>query len=247
MKFRAEHIAGVIAVALLIAGQTYGLTPCPDTVDPAPFSVPWDGLVCTPREAKMGHSVRILYVHVPTAWNSLIFYTLGFLASLIYLVSLKRPFDWASEAFVEVALVLNGLLLIQGSIWAKPTWDRWWIWEPRLTASAVMFLTFVGVWLLRAVLPQGSGRAIISSIVTVLAWVNIPITYLIVRVMPSMHQMQSNPLDLDTSLRWGWRINALGFGFLALWLAGRRYRIARARTERADPPPLPAAPQEATP
>jgi heme exporter protein C len=220
LGFHWEHIFGGLGLALFVVGQIMGLG--------------W-----APSDAHMGEVSRILYVHVPAAWISMILFTVGFVCSVGYLFTGRRGFDWASEGAVEVGVLLNGLLLVLGSLFARPTWGVWWSWDPRLTASAIMLLTFVGVVLLRQVIEDLDRRSLWASVVTVLAFVNIPVTYMSVRWWRSLHQEQSSSSSMNPAM-WGvLQLNALAFLLLAIWMVVRRYRIAHHRAYLQAPDELP--------
>ena len=142
LPFAWEHIAGVIGLLLLLFGN-------------------YQGLFVAPAEVMMGDVARILYVHVPAAWLSLVSFTVAFIAALGYLFNGKMSWDSAVEASCEVGVMLCTLLIILGSIFARPTWGWWWTWDPRLTASAIMLLTFIGVLMLRATVNEPSRRALL--------------------------------------------------------------------------------------
>ena len=109
----------------------------------------YQGLFIAPPEAMMGDVGRILYAHVPAAWNALLTYLVAFIAAVGSLYTAKRGWDALVEASVEVGVLLNALLLVQGSLWAKPTWGVYWTWDPRLTTCAIMVVAFGVVLALR--------------------------------------------------------------------------------------------------
>ncbi len=202
------------------------------------------GLFWAPKERMMGDVGRILYVHVPAAWIALVVFTVAFVSALGYLFSGRMGWDWAVEAACEVGVVLNALLLVLGSIFAKPTWNTWWTWDPRLTASLVMMLTFIGVLLLRSAVRNPGQRATWTAVSTIVAYMNIPITYMSVRWWASMHQQQSTPRTIDPDMTFVMRMCAWAFLMIAIWFMARRWRIARAHALAEMPDALPE-PQEA--
>lgn len=196
------------------------------------------GLFWAPKEAMMGDAGRILYVHVPAAWISLVVFTVAFVCALGYLFSGKPGWDWAVEASCEVGVMMNALLLVLGSIFAKPTWNTWWTWDPRLTASLVMMLTFIGVILLRGAVRDPDRRATWTAVSTIVAAMNIPITYMSVRWWASLHQIQSTPATMNDDMKFVLRICAWAFLMIAIWFITRRWRIAQANALAEMPEPL---------
>ena len=194
-------------------------------------------------EASMGETGRILYVHVPTAWIAMVIYFWAFWCACAVLWTGKRSWDHTQEGCLEVGVVLNIMLLFQGSIWAKPTWGTYWTWDPRLTSSAVMAISFAGILVLRRMMHNPEKRIRASAVATIIAFMNVPIVYFCVNLLPSIHQMQSSPQTVDTAMHWPLRAAAFGFLFLGIGLVGMRARSAARRMEsedeRPDFPPVP--------
>jgi heme exporter protein C len=223
LPFAWEHPLGVFGTVTLLVGNALGL-------------------YYAPAERFMGDVGRILYVHVPAAWIAMICFSLAFLFALGFLFSGKRGWDSAMEAACEVGVMQGMLLLLLGAIFARPTWGVWWSWDPRLTSSAVMMLSFVGVLLLRGVVNDPDRRATWSGIATILAGVNVPVTYMSVKWWRSIHQVQSETTKgstIDESMRWILYFNTWAFLFLTVWFLAQRYRLAERRAEAETPEPLP--------
>lgn len=198
------------------------------------------GLFWAPPEAMMGDVGRILYVHVPTAWVALVTFLVAFVAAIGSLWSGRLRWDAAVESAAEVGVLLNGLLLVQGSIWARPTWGVWWSWDPRLTTTAVMMISFAVVLLLRRVIDEPGRRQVVSGVATIVAFVNVPIVYMSVKWWRTLHQPMSSPETVDSMMVLPLRIAAFGMLFLAIGMMGLRGRIAlRALRDEAEAPELP--------
>jgi heme exporter protein C len=224
MKIRTEIILWLLGITLVALGH-------------------FNGLVVAPPEAMMGDVGRILYVHVPTAWVGLTIYLVAFIAAIGSLWTSKLGWDALVEATVEVGVVLNGLLLLQGSIWAKPTWGVYWTWDPRLTTSAVMVVAFGGILVLRSMIDQPSRRMTLSAVATIVAFVNVPITYMSVKWWRTLHQNFSSPDTVSSTMITPLRVAAFGMLFLAIALVIRRWRIANGRLQaEAAASDMPAVP-----
>jgi heme exporter protein C len=196
------------------------------------------GLFVAPAEHYMGDVQRIMYVHVPTAWNAMLAFTFAFGAAVVFLFTNNYKWDARLEAGIEVGIVLAFLLCCQGAIWAKPTWGVWWDWDPRLTTTAVLLLAFIGIQALRNFIDDPGRRATLSAIATIIAYVDVPIVYFSVRWWNSLHQLQSSPATVSKSFHLPLRMNAFGILFLMTGFIMLRARIASARlsTELAPPP-----------
>ena len=203
------------------------------------------GLFVAPPEVMMGDVGRILYVHVPTAWVALVLYLIAFVCAIGTLWTSKRRWDATMEASVEVGAVLNALLLIQGSIWARPTWGVWWTWDPRLTTAAVLLVLFVVVLVLRRTIEQPERRMTASAVATIIAFVDVPIVYFSVKWWRTLHQPFSSPKTVSSEMVTPLRVAAFGMLFLALGYMGMRRRIAAAKlAEEDDAPDLPELPEQ---
>lgn len=217
--FRWEHGVGFFGLALLFVG-------C------------YIGLFVAPAERHMGDVQRIMYVHVPSAWVAMVCYLSAFVAAIGSLWTARSRWDAAMVGMVETGVVLNGLLLIQGMIWARPTWGVWWDWDVRLTTSLVMLILFAGVLALRSFVDEPRRRATWSAVATIISFVDVPLVYFCVRWWRSLHQVQSSPETVDRAMVLPLRINAFAILFLAILFIARRARIEmqRLRLEETDAP-----------
>ncbi|MEO7962641.1 MAG: cytochrome c biogenesis protein CcsA, partial [Gemmatimonadaceae bacterium] len=118
-KQRSGWVFGAIAFAILVGTQFFAV-------------------MTSVADRDMGHLQKIMYVHVPAAWNMMIAYFIVAIASLRYLWKGRENDDLLAASAAEAGAVLTGLLLVLGMIWAKPTWGIWWTWDARLTSTAVL-------------------------------------------------------------------------------------------------------------
>ena len=140
-----------------------------------------------PTDAVLGNVQRIFYFHVPIAIMSFLAFFLVFIASLMYLF--KRSLKWDSFAYAsaEVGVVFVTLALITGIIWAKPVWNTWWTWEPRLTTTMILWLIYVAYLMVRSYAPNQSKGAIYAAVVGIVGFVDVPIVYYSVVWWRSIH------------------------------------------------------------
>lgn len=210
-----EHLVGGLGLALLLAGT-------------------YIGLFVAPSERHMGDVQRIMYIHVPSAWATLLCYSAAFYAAVWSLWTARRKWDAAMVGMIEAGVVLNALLLVQGSIWARATWGVWWDWDVRLTTSLIMVLLFAGVLALRSFVEDPDRRASWCAIATIISFVDVPLVYFCVRWWRSLHQVQSSPETVDSAMVLPLRINAFAFIFLAVWFIARRARLELRRREQEE-------------
>ncbi len=205
---------GIAGLVLLAAAQAYGV-------------------LTSPPDRDMGHLQKIMYVHVPVAWNAMLAFLVVALASLRYLWKGRLADDLLAASAAEVGMLLTGLTLAAGMIWGKPTWGIWWTWEPRLTSTAVLFFMFVAYLILRSFVDDAERRAQWSAVVGLLGALNVPIVYMSVRWWRTLHQLQSSPMTLDSSYTWPLRANAVAVMLLMALAIWHRYRSA-VMTQTAD-------------
>lgn len=180
----------------------------------------------SPAERDMGDLQKIMYVHVPAAWITFLCFFVVLVFSLRYLWSEREKDDLLAASAAEVGATFNGLTLILGMIWGRPTWGVWWTWDARLTSTLVLFLIFVGYLALRSFVEDQRRRAQWCAVVGILGAINVPIVYMSVRWWKTLHQMQSNPDSMDPAYVFGLRINAFAFLFVMIYFIRRRYEAA---------------------
>jgi heme exporter protein C len=188
-------------------------------------------VLTSPPDRDMGDLQKIMYVHVPAAWNAFLAYVVVAVGSLFYLWKREERYDLLAASAAEVGAVLTGLTLALGSIWGRPTWGVWWAWDARLTSTAVLFLISVGYLALRAFVEDPDRRAQWSAAVGLLGALNVPIVYMSVRWWRTLHQIQSSPETVDPAYAWGLRANAIAVLVLMISFIARRYQSLR--TERS--------------
>ena len=140
-----------------------------------------------PTDAILGHVQRVFYFHVPIAIMSFVALLVVFVGSLGYLI--KRTFKWYSvaHASAEVGVVFVTLALLTGIIWARPVWNTWWTWEPRLTTTLILWLIYVAYLMVRSYAPTQSKGAIYAAVVGIIGFVDVPIVYYSVVWWRSIH------------------------------------------------------------
>ena len=183
-------------------------------------------IVISPPDRDMGDLQKIMYVHVPAAWMTMLAPIVILAFGLRYLWKRRDEDDLVAAAATEVATVFAGLTLALGMLWARPTWGVWWTWDARLTSMLVLFLILAGCLALRALIDDRERRAQWSAVVGILGAINVPIVYMSVRWWRTIHQVQSSPATVDPAYVIGLRLNAFAFLFLLIYFIRRRYEAA---------------------
>ena len=143
-------------------------------------------LVAPPIEGQ-AESYRIFYFHVPVAWTAFLAFLLTFVWSIVYLKKRDMKWDFYASASAEIGLVFTTLILITGSIWAKSAWGIWWTWDLRLTTSLVLWLIYVGYFLIRGYVPDEERRARFGAVIGIIGFVDVPIVALAISLAPTTH------------------------------------------------------------
>jgi len=151
----------------------------------------YSALLASPPDYQQGESVRIMYVHVPSAWMSMMAYGALALFSALYLVWKHPSAALAAKAIAPIGLIFTGLALVTGSIWGKPTWGAWWVWDARLTSVLVMFFIYLGYVALWRALGDDVRAAKASSILALVGVINLPIIKFSVAWWTTLHQPAS--------------------------------------------------------
>lgn len=211
----AAPALGLIAAALIAVGLTLG----------------W----AAPPDYQQGETVRIMFIHVPAAWlGSFAYLCLGG-ASFISLIFRHTLADMAAVACAPLGAAFTALALVTGSLWGRPMWGTWWVWDARLTSVLVLFLFYLGYLALRAALDDETKAARAAAILALVGLINLPVVHYSVVWWNSLHQGASvfraegsalAPVYLTPLL-----LMALGYmaAFGALWLTRIRGEVWRRR------------------
>ncbi len=159
-----------------------------------------EALFLSPEDYKQSHSVRIMYVHVPSAWISLGIFSLIAFLSLVSFIFKNKNFSLISKSLAPSGFVFNIIALVTGAIWGKPTWGTWWAWDARITSMLILAL-FYSMYLLSWKIFRKEEQATkIASIIAVLGAINIPIIKFSVDWWSTLHQSSSVQILSETSI-----------------------------------------------
>lgn len=174
-----------------------------------------------PREVTMGDVQRIVYLHVAVAWCGLLgCLSMGILGGL-YLLRRGVGWDHASQAAGEIGWLCTTLTLATGSLWAHEAWNTWWTWEPRLTASLILWTVFAGYFLVRSSIEDPERRARIGAVLAIVSMADVPMVVMATRWFRGMHPVSP---EMDPSMRWTLLVSVVAFTVLFGWLAVVRRR-----------------------
>ena len=144
-------------------------------------------LVFAPTELFMGQVQRVFYFHVGTAWVGMLGFILAAIAGIIYLINKDMRWDRFEVAAVEISTMFFFITIALGSIWARPAWNTWWTWDPRLTTAAITELIYIAYYMLRAGIEDPEKRARFGAVYTLLGGISVPITFMVIRLFRTIH------------------------------------------------------------
>ena len=160
----------------------------------------FEALILSPEDYKQSDSVRIMYVHVPSAWISLGIFSLISVLSFGILIFKNKNFSLIAKSLAPSGLLFNIIALVTGSIWGRPTWGTWWAWDARITSMlllAIFYLMYILSWRVT----DDNHKAIkISSIIAIIGLINVPIIKFSVDWWSTLHQPASVNLLKDTTI-----------------------------------------------
>lgn len=186
-----------------------------------------------PPDLHQGYAVRIMFVHVPAAWCALLVFILIAAASLIYLVTGAEGADHLAAGAAPVGAVFAATGLMTGSIWGKPMWGTWWVWDGRLTSFLLLFFLYIGLIALRDAFTERARAAKASAIMALVGAVDLPVIMFSVEWWSTLHQksslFRSGGPTMAPVFIYPLVTMALGYSLLALWLI-----IIRMRTIAAE-------------
>ncbi len=146
------------------------------------------GMVKAPPDYEQGDSYRIIYIHVPSAWMSMFVYFVMALSSAIFLVWRLKLADMVAVASAPLGASFTFLALVTGSIWGKPTWGTWWVWDARITSQLVLLFLYLGYIALRGAIEHRTTAARAASVLAVVGVINLPIIHYSVEWWHTLHQ-----------------------------------------------------------
>jgi heme exporter protein C len=193
---------GGAALALLAVGLTLGLS--------------------VPPDYQQGETVRVMFLHVPAAWTAMMAYGLMAVASLVGLVWRHPLADTAAKAIAPLGALFTALGLVTGSLWGRPMWGAWWVWDGRLTSFLLLLFLYLGYIALWNAIEDETRAARAAAILALVGAVNLPVIEFSVDWWTTLHQGESilrkgGPLIAGVYL-WPLFAMALGYTFLFLTL-----------------------------
>ena len=188
----------------------------------------------SPPDYQQGHTVKIMYVHVPSAWLAMTGYLTVAISSFGLLVWRHPLADVSARAAAPIGAAFTFLALVTGSLWGKPMWGTYWVWDARVTSVLLLFFLYLGLMALRASIEDETAAAKLTAILALVGVSLLPVIKFSVEWWNTLHQPSTKlTTTLDPSFRTPLLVNALGFTllFLALHLKAMRNEVQRRRVK----------------
>jgi len=187
--------------------------------------------IYAPVEKTMGVIQKIFYIHVPSAFLAYLAFFITFIASIIYLYRKDPKWDTVAHCAVETGVIFCTIVLITGPIWARPIWNVWWTWDPRLTTTLILWFTYVAYLMLRRSVKENR-RANLAAVFGIIGFINVPITFFSIRLWRTIHPVviTSRGLNMSGPMKFSLIITFIAFCFLFFALLISRIRLERLKT-----------------
>jgi heme exporter protein C len=189
----------------------------------------WD---YAPVEATMGLVQKIFYYHLPMSWWAMVSFFLVFAGSLAYLCTRNPKWDRLAGASAEIGVLLATLALVTGSLWARPIWNTWWTWDPRLTTTLIMWFVYAAYLLLRSAEAGGARGPMVRAVLGVVAFLDVPLVFYSARMWRSVHPavFGAKGGGLEPEMWHTVLASVSAFGLIWLWmLLTRTSQLAQAQ------------------
>jgi heme exporter protein C len=186
-----------------------------------------------PREAVMGEVQRVFYFHVSAGWVGALAFIVAAVSGVIFLARGDRRWDRVELASVEIGIVFTLINILSGSIWARPVWNTWWTWDPRLVTATVMELIYLAYVMLRQGIEDPDRRARFGAVYAILGFLSVPLTFLSIRIWRTIHPVvigsgdptAQGAFDMTPKMLTAFMFSLLTFTFVYATLLWHRLRL----------------------
>jgi len=190
-------------------------------------------LVYAPREAVMGDVQRVFYFHVAAGWVGALAFLVAVIAGIVYLITKHRRWDTVGLASIEIGVVFTFINIVTGSVWARPIWNTWWTWDPRLVTATVMELVYVAYLMLRQGIDDPDRRARFGAVYAIIGFLSVPLTFLSIRIFRTIHPVvigsndpgSEGSFDMTAKMFHAFMFSLVTFTFIYATLLWHRIRL----------------------
>jgi heme exporter protein C len=188
-----------------------------------------------PLEAVMGLVQKVFYFHVAAGWVGMLSFMVAAFAGVAYLRTSHRKWDIVGLSAVEIGMVFAFINIVTGSIWARPIWNTWWTWDPRLTTATIMMLIYAAYFMLRSGIEEPDRRARFGAVYAIIGFLSVPLTFFSARLFRTIHPIvigtnqpgAEGTFDMTSSMLVTFLFSLLTFTFIFADLLWHRIRLGR--------------------
>ncbi len=188
-----------------------------------------------PLERVMGAVQKVFYFHVATGWVGMLSFFIAALSGIIYLIRKDNRWDLVGVSAVEIGIAFTLINVITGAIWARPIWNTWWTWDPRLTTATIMELVYFAYLMLRAGIEEPERRSRFGAIYAIVGFLSVPLTFFSIRLTRTIHPVvigSSDPnavgtFDMTPKMMQTFMFSLITFTFLFASLLWHRIRLGQ--------------------
>jgi len=221
---RLLQVLNFIALIAMLVAVYMALIQAPDAINVDPSIRP---------------AQRIIYFHVPSAWSSMLAFFVAFVASILYLITKHVRWDIWARAASELGIAFTVAAIISGSLWAKPAWNTYWTWDPRLTTYTIVLLLYIAYFMLRGAIDEPSRRARLAAVYNIFAFLSVPLTFMSIRWWNTIHPVivdapdNESKFGLSPNMLTAFMVTNVAFTILFAALLANRISLGWAE-ERLD-------------
>lgn len=188
-----------------------------------------------PTEAVMGQVQRVFYFHVAAGWVGMLAFLVAAIAGVAYLAKGNRKWDIVGLSAIEIGIVFAFINIVTGSIWARPIWNTWWTWDPRLTTATVMELIYVAYLMLRQGIEDPDRRAQFGAVYAIVGFLSVPLTFFSARLFRTIHPVvigsneagAQGQFDMTSLMLQTFMFSLITFSFIFADLLWHRIRLGQ--------------------
>ncbi|NLG96150.1 MAG: cytochrome c biogenesis protein CcsA [Chloroflexi bacterium] len=188
-----------------------------------------------PIEAVMGHVQKVFYFHVATGWTGMLGFGVAVISGIAYLATRKSIWDKVGLGAIEIGLAFMLICIVTGSIWARPIWNTWWTWDPRLTTATIMELVYAAYMMLRQGIEEPEKRARFGAVYAIIGFISVPLTFFSIRIFRTIHPVvvgSNDPgamgsFNMTPAMTQTFMLSLLAFSVLFISLLWHRIRLGQ--------------------
>lgn len=188
-----------------------------------------------PIERVMGAVQKVFYFHVAAGWVGMLSFLFAAIAGVVYLIKKTKLWDLIGVAAVEIGIVFIFINIVTGSIWARPIWNTWWTWDPRLTTATIMELVYIAYLMLRQGIDDPERRARFGAVYAIVGFLSVPLTFFSIRIFRTIHPVViagSDPsavgtFDMTPTMFQTLMVSIVVFSILFVDLVWHRIRLGK--------------------